>query len=277
MNWGSWGSQYTSEQMSNLMGQAYELGITTFDHADIYGGYTTERDFGNAFIKSTLKREQIQFITKCGIQMPCEARPLPVKHYDYSKKHLRMSVENSLRNLHTDYIDLLLLHRPSPLMEAEPIAEEFQKLKEEGKVIQLGVSNFTTSQMEMFKGVEPIAWNQVECSLTHEQPLFDGTLDYMKVQGIGAMAWSPLGVFFKKNSDQQNRIKKVLIPLCEKYSCAEDQLLLAWLMYHPSNIYPVVGTTSASRLKKAVESMKITLEITDWFLLLEASMGKPLP
>jgi len=277
MTWGSWGNQFTTKQMCKLMEQAYELDITTFDHADIYGGYTTELDFGKAFRKSNLKREQVQFITKCGIQFPCKARPLSIKYYEYSPKHLRMSVENSLLNLGTDYIDLLLLHRPSPLMEIGPIVEEIKRLQEEGKVIQLGVSNFTPSQMELFQGIETLAWNQIECSLTQEQALFDGTLDYMKAKGIGAMAWSPLGIYFKTKSDQQKRIKKVLLPLCEKHDCSEDQLLLSWLMRHPSNIYPVVGTTSVLRLKKAVESIKITLETTDWFLLLEASMGTPLP
>jgi len=277
MTWGTWGSRFSTHQMQALMEEAVALGIHTFDHADIYGGYTTEAEFGKAFQESSIDREAVHFITKCGIQMPCEARPLPIKHYDYSTTHIRMSVENSLRNLRTDYIDLLLLHRPSPLMDAEIIAEEIQKLQSEGKIKQLGVSNFTCSQIELLQKEVSLTWNQLECSLSHEQPLFDGTLDFMKVHDIGAMAWSPLGIYFKENTPQKERVKQVLIPLCEKYNCEEDQLLLAWLLYHPASIYPVVGTTSAARLQKSMEATKINLELPDWFLLLEASMGKPLP
>lgn len=277
MTWGAWGRQFSTSQMHALIEETVALGIHTFDHADIYGGYTTEEEFGRAFQQSSISREAVQFITKCGIQFPCEARPLPVKHYDYSAAHIRMSVENSLRRLRTDYIDLLLLHRPSPLMDAKIIAEEILKLQEEGKVKQLGVSNFTASQMQLLQKEIPLAWNQLECSLTHESPFFDGALDHMNAHGIGAMAWSPLGSYFKENTPQKERVKQVLLPLCETYTCSEDQLLLAWLLFPPASIYPVVGTTSTARLQKSLEATKITLEITDWFLLLEASMGNPLP
>ena len=277
MTWGSWGSHFSTKKMRALIEGALSLGISTFDHADIYGGYTTEKEFGIAFRESGIPRENVQFITKCGIQMPCEARPLPVKHYDYSASHIRMSVENSLLKLQTDYIDVLLLHRPSPLIDCDIVAEEFQNLQKEGKVKQLGVSNFTSSQMQLLQKEVTLAWNQLECSLTHDAPIFDGTFDHMKFQNIEAMAWSPLGSYFKENSIQKQRIQKVIVPLCNKYNCSEDQLLLAWLICIPSKIYPVVGTTSLKRMKKAVEAIDIKMDIIDWFLLLEASMGKPLP
>jgi len=277
MTWGAWGKQFSTAQMQVLFEEALDLGITTFDHADIYGGYTTEAAFGKAFHASSIAREKVQFISKCGIQFPSELRPLPVKHYDYSAKHIQMSVENSLKNLHTDYLDVLLLHRPSPLMEARPIADTVLKLLEQGKIKYFGVSNFTPYQMQLLQKEIPLEWNQLECSLTHEKPMLDGTLDYMKVAEIGVMAWSPLGSYFKEKTSKKNRLDTLLTSLCEKYDCQEDQLLLAWLMHHPSKIYPVVGTTSGARLKKALDAEKIKLEITDWFLLLEASMGKPLP
>lgn len=277
MTWGAWGKQFSTAQMQALFEEALDLGITTFDHADIYGGYTTEAAFGKAFHASSIAREKVQFISKCGIQFPSELRPLPVKHYDYSAKHIQMSVENSLKNLHTDYLDVLLLHRPSPLMEARPIADTVLKLLEQGKIKHFGVSNFTPYQMQLLQKEIPLEWNQLECSLTHEKPMLDGTLDYMKVAEIGAMAWSPLGSYFKERTSKKNRLDTLLTSLCEKYDCQEDQLLLAWLMHHSSKIYPVVGTTSGARLKKAFNAEKIKLEITDWFLLLEASMGKPLP
>ena len=277
MTWGAWGKQFSTAQMQALFEEALDIGITTFDHADIYGGYTTEVEFGKAFHASSIEREKVQFISKCGIQFPSELRPLPVKHYDYSPKHIQMSVENSLKNLHTDYLDLLLLHRPSPLMDARSISDVIQKLLQQGKIKHFGVSNFTPYQMQLLQKEIPLKWNQLECSLTHESPMLDGTLDYMKVAEIGAMAWSPLGSYFKEKTLKNNRLDMLLATLCEKYDCFEDQLLLAWLMHHPSKIYPVVGTTSGARLKKAMEAQKIELQITDWFLLLEASMGKPLP
>ena len=138
MTWGDWGKKLSLYEMQVLIEKSFNYGVSTFDHADIYGGYTTEADFGNAFKTCSIDRENVQFITKCGIQMPCEARPLNVKYYDYSSSHIRLSVENSLRNLKTEYIDLLLLHRPSPLMEASEICDVFYKLREEGKVNQLG-------------------------------------------------------------------------------------------------------------------------------------------
>ncbi len=277
MTWGDWGKKLSLSEMQELIEISFSYGISTFDHADIYGGYTTEADFGNAFKKCSIDRENVQFITKCGIQMPCEARPLNVKYYDYSSSHIRLSVENSLRNLKTEYIDLLLLHRPSPLMEASEICDVFYKLREEGKVNQLGVSNFTTSQIKLLQKEISLNWNQIECSLSNETPLFNGILDYLKIQNIGVMSWSPLGTYFKSDLPKKRRIKKVITPLCKKYDCSEAQILLAWLLKHPSKIYPVIGTTSSDRIKKAIEATKINLDLTDWFLLLEASMGKPLP
>ena len=277
MTWGDWGKKLSLSEMQVLIEKSFNYGVSTFDHADIYGGYTTEADFGNAFKTSSIDRENVQFITKCGIQMPCEARPLNVKYYDYSSSHVRLSVENSLRNLKTEYIDLLLLHRPSPLMEASEICDVFHKLREEGKVNQLGVSNFTTSQIKLLQKEISLNWNQIECSLSHETPIFNGVLDYLKTQNIGVMSWSPLGMYFKSDLPKKRRIKEVITPLCKKYNCSEAQILLAWLLQHPSKIYPVIGTTSSDRIKKAIEATKINLDLTDWFLLLEASMGKPLP
>ena len=277
MTWGDWGKKLSLSEMQVLIEKSFNYGVSTFDHADIYGGYTTEADFGNAFKTCSIDRENVQFITKCGIQMPCEARPLNVKHYDYSSNHIRFSVENSLQNLKTEYIDLLLLHRPSPLMDASKISDIFQKLREEGKVKQLGVSNFTISQVKLLQKEINLNWNQIECSLSYEIPLFNGILDYLKTENIGVMSWSPLGLYFKLDTQKKRRITKIINPLCEKYSSSEAQLLLAWLLYHPSKIYPVVGTTSSERLKKAIEATEINLDLTDWFLLLEASMGKPLP
>ena len=277
MTWGQWGKALDTRGMIDLIETSMSLKINTFDHADIYGGYTTEREFGTAFSDSGIDRETVIFISKCGIQMPCEERKLPVKHYSYSKEHIEMSVESSLRNLKTDYLDVLLLHRPSPLMEAETIAETAYVLKKSGKIKALGVSNFTPSQMDLIQQEIPLEWNQIECSLTHYDPLLDGTLDQLQKNKIGTMAWSPLGSYYKTENDQKNRIQKQIFTLCDKYNCTEQQLLLAWLLRHPAKIYPVVGTTNPERLALSVAAEKIKLELSDWFILMEASMGKPLP
>ena len=277
MTWGAWGKNYTTSEMSNLIEDSLELGISTFDNADIYGGYTTEADFGEAFNQSNADRSKVQFITKCGIQYPSEQRPLEVKHYDYSAEHIIWSTEKSLQNLKTDYIDVLLLHRPSPLMDPKEIAKAFDHLKSQGKVKSFGVSNFTASQMSLLSSENLIEWNQIECSLTQLNSMFDDTLNYMSINQIGAMAWSPLGSYFKEDNDQNKRIKPLLSKMCSTYNASEDQILLAWLLHHPANIHPVVGTTQKERLKNAVDALSIKLKIQDWFLLLEASWGHKVP
>ncbi len=277
MTWGSWGKQLSKKEMAALMNFCVSNQITTFDHADIYGAYTTEADFGNAFADSGLKREAIQLISKCGIQDISDNRNNSVKHYNYSKDYIIWSAEESLQHLKTDYLDLLLLHRPSPLMVAEEIAEAITILKKEGKIRDFGVSNFTPSQMDMIGLRMDIDVNQIEFSLTEHSAMHDGTLDYLKTCGIKPMAWSPLGSIFKDDNEQNIRIHKQLSELKDKYNATEDQLLLAWIMKHPANIHPVVGTTTEERLKLSVEAAKIELELEDWFLILVAAQGHKVP
>ena len=277
MNWGVWGKNLSEILMTELIEKSVSLGINTFDHADIYGGYTTEKSFGNALSLSKIDRESIFLISKCGIQYPSDKRPLKVKYYDYSKGHIRFSVENSLKNLKTDYLDILLLHRPSPLMNPKEISEEVDKLKEEGKIKSFGVSNFTNSQLQFISKETKVLWNQIEFSLTNNHPMIDGTLDYLQENNIGIMAWSPLGSFFKEKNEKQKRITILFNELSEKYSCNHDQLLLAWILKHPANIRPVIGSTNQKRLELAVNAIKINLEIDDWFLILKASDGKKVP
>ena len=277
MTWGSWGKQLSKKDMEALMHHCISNNITAFDHADIYGAYTTEADFGKAFIDSSIKREDIQLISKCGIQLQSDNRTNKVKHYNYSKAHIIWSVEESLKHLNTEYLDLLLLHRPSPLMVAEEIAEAITILKKDGKIRDFGVSNFTPSQMEMIGLRMDIDVNQIEFSLTQHSAMHDGTLDYIKTCGIKPMAWSPLGSVFREDNEQTRRIHKQLGELKDKYNATEDQLLLAWILKHPSGIHPVVGTTNKDRLKQAVEAAKIDLELEDWFLILVASQGNEVP
>lgn len=277
MTWGSWGKSFDTSSMQALMEQCVELGITTFDHADIYGGYSTEEDFGKALSESSLQRDTIQLITKCGIQYPSERRPLEIKHYDYSKEYIIWSVEESLKNLQTEYIDLLLLHRPSPLMRGEEIVAAIDQLREQGKVKHFGVSNFTASQTQLIQKHVEVEANQIEFSLSSHAAMLDGTLDYMQVNEIKPMAWSPLGAIFKDESERIMRIRKQLSEFEGKYQASSDQLLLAWLLQHPAEISPVIGTTNPERIASSVRAMEIKLDLQDWFKLWVAARGVKVP
>ncbi len=278
MTWGQWGKKLSKQEMIDLMHHCLENNIHTFDHADIYGDYSTEADFGNAFAESGIKRSQIELVSKCGIQYIGNSRPdLKVKHYNYTKEYIIWSAENSLKHLKTDYLDLLLLHRPSPLLQPEVVAEAITTLKKEGKIKSFGVSNFTPSQTDLLNKYVGVKVNQIEFSLTQHTAMHDGTLDHMMLNNIQPMSWSPLGYVFKEDTEQTRRIHKQLGALLDKYNATEDQLLLAWILKHPSNIIPVVGTTTKQRLKDAYAATKINLELEDWFLILVACQGHKVP
>ena len=274
MNWGVWGVNHSKQDMCKLISESFDSGINSFDHADIYGGYTTEQSFGDAFAETGINREDVFFISKCGIIYPSEKLPVKTKHYDYSEDHINKSVDNSLKNLRTDYLDCLLLHRPSPLMDISIIADTLKRLIKSGKIKSFGVSNFTANQMDMFKGKVDILYNQINLSLTHLDHMFDGTLEYMQANNILPMAYSPLGSYFK---EENSKIKEVVEKLKNKYDCTDYQLIISWLLKHPSKVYPVVGTTKSDRIKSTLESLKIEIDLIDWFELLEASVGKRVP
>ena len=277
MNWGIWQANFTTQQMADMIHRCLEMGITTFDHADIYGGYTTEAEFGMAFAESGISRESIQLISKCGIQHTLGNRTNKVKHYDYSKEYIIWSAENSLRFLHTDYLDLLLLHRPSPLMQADEVAEAAEKLKKEGKILHLGLSNFTNTQSDLIRSRTDVYCNQIKFSATHFEPMLDGSLDYMQTHSIKPLAWSPMGCVFKKDNEQSARLKQLLELLEEKYSATADVILLAWIMRHPAGIIPVTGSTNADRLKNQMSATQLNLELEDWFAIWTESMGNKVP
>lgn len=277
MTWGIWGKNCTKDQMITLMNSCLENGISTFDHADIYGGYTTEKDFGNAFSESKINRNDIQLISKCGIQMLSENRNNTIKHYSYSKDYIIASAEQSLKHLQTDYLDLLLLHRPSPLMQADEIAEAVEKLKITGKILDFGVSNFTPNQSNLIETKTKINYNQIEFSITHLEPMLDGSLDHMQTNRITPMCWSPLGSVFKKNDERSQRIQKVADTLANKYEVSNDIILLNWILKHPSEILPVCGTSDKNRLSQLMKATTFEMELEDWFSLWTASTGNDVP
>lgn len=277
MTWGSWGKKFSTSEMASLMTHCLDSGITTFDHADIYGGYTTEEEFGMAFKQSGISREDVQFISKCGIQYVCEARDNKIKHYNYSYDYIIWSAEQSLKYLQTGYLDLFLLHRPSPLMEPSEIARAIGTLKKDGKVRHFGLSNFTPSQIELIETAIPVGGHQVEISLTADSAMYDGSLDDCMANGRMAMAWSPLGSYFREKGETQERIRQVLQPFTQKYQASELQLLLAWLLKHPALIHPVVGTADPGRLRESMAAISLKLELEDWFELLTAAQGHKVP
>ncbi|MCT2407488.1 aldo/keto reductase [Chryseobacterium antibioticum] len=277
MTWGVWGKNCSTQQMIELMNSCLENSITTFDHADIYGDYTTEADFGKAFNESKIDRSKIQLISKCGIQMQSDKRNNSIKHYDYSASYIIGSVEQSLRNLQTDYLDLLLLHRPSPLMRADDIAEAVEKLKQDGKILNFGVSNFTPLQTDLIETKIKINYNQISFSVTDFEAMTNGSLDHMQTRHITPMCWSPLGTVFKQDNDQTQRLKKILGELSTQYDVTADILLLAWILKHPAGILPVCGTADPSRIANLMKATTVNMELQDWFALWSESTGVPVP
>lgn len=276
-----WGNQ-SPQEILRLIEHSLAAGITTFDHADIYGGYTIEELFGKALSLQPSLRQQMQVVSKCGIKLVSEHRPThAIKTYDVSAAHLRFSVENSLRMLRTDYLDVLLIHRPSPLMDADEIAEVFTQLRQEGKVRYFGVSNFTPAQFELLHSRIKLVTNQVEISAYRLSPFLDGTLDQCQRLRIAPMAWSPLGsgkIFQDPPPDAQTyRLQNALRPICQKYQVGYDTLLLAWLLRHPSRIIPILGTTNPDRFSSAMRSLNIQLTEQEWFTIWKASTGEEIP
>lgn len=269
---GAWRwNEVDPKTIDSLIRTSLDSGITTFDHADIYGDYSNEKLFGDVLKKNPALRKKMQIITKCGIKLLSSGQPGTwIKHYDTSRTNIVNSVDNSLSNFGTDYIDVLLIHRPDPLMDPEEIAEAFGLLKQNGKVLYFGVSNFSAVQFEVLQSCLPfpLVTNQLEISLSKPDHLFDGTVEVLMKHKTSPMAWSPLGggKLFSAHSGMWS--KK------EKYGATETQLSLAWLLKHPSHIFPVIGTTQPARIIESAKAVDILLDRQDWFSMLKAATGK---
>jgi predicted oxidoreductase len=260
-----------------------EMGLTTFDHADIYGGYTNEARFGAALKESPALRGRIQLVTKCNIMLPAAERPeIKFHHYDSSKSHILGSVDRSLNNLNSDYLDLLLIHRLDVVMDADDVAAAIHELKKSGKVLHFGVSNFRPSLFELLQSRLdfPLITNQVEFSVLHLDPLNDGTFDQAQQLRFAPMAWSPVagGYFFNQDTEQKRRLHKTLAEIGKEIGGASvDQVMIAWILLHPANILPVMGTGKLERLNAAVEAEKLELSREQWYRVWEASTGREVP
>ena len=273
----------SNSEILNFVESAIELGVTTFDHADIYGNYTCEKLFGEIFTLKPALRKEIQLITKCGIKLVSDKFPdTKINHYDTSYKHIINSVNRSLVNLKTDYIDLLLIHRPDYLMNYEELSEAFNKLLKDGKVLNFGVSNFNSVQFETlnsyFNG--NLVTNQIEVSPYCLEHFENRNIDFLQKERIKPMAWSPLagGNLINPKDEKGLRINEKLKQIASHIGIDSiDKLIYAWILKHPAKISPIVGSGKIERLKSATESLEIQLTTEQWFDVLIASQGHPVP
>ena len=273
MRWGIWDANFKTSDYQRMIEKSLELGFTTFDHADIYGDHTTEAEFGEVLKSHPELREQMEIVTKCGILRVCDNKPQHyIKAYDSSKEHILQSAEDSLRQLGTDYIDVLLLHRPDFLMNPDEIGEAFELLYRSGKVRSFGVSNFTKSQIEMLSESVPVGTHQLEISVKALQAFSDGTLDQCTKDGIVPMAWSPLG-----GGDLPAALVQELKKWADEFGTTPQVIALAWLMQHPAGILPVIGTTKEDHLVKSKEALSIKLDRQQWYSIYQASTGVRIP
>ena len=273
-----WKGIYVNEdKMEQMMNLCLELDINTFDHGDTYGDYTCEEIFGNILKRSAVKRESIVLFTKCGINIPHAARPdYRVKHYDTSREHITNSLENSLRNLRTDYIDVFLLNQLDPLSNLEETALTLEKLKDSGKIKNVGVVNFSVFQHQLLSSYLriPIVTNHIELNLLNTSAFDNGQVDYIKQKYMRPLATSPLaeGKIANSNEKIPLRIRGKLEEFAGKYSSHFESVAIAWLV--KLGALPLIGTTDEVCIKNIAEAFKINLDRQDWYELYAVSRGE---
>jgi predicted oxidoreductase len=284
---GAWrlldGQSADADAVARLIDTSVDLGLTSFDHADIYGGYAVEEAFGAGLARWKGRRDGIELISKCGIMLETPNRPQNrLKHYDTGAAHIEASVERSLKNLRTDYLDLLLIHRPDPLMDADDTARTFERLVTAGKVRAVGVSNFTPAQFDLLASrlPFPLVTNQIEHSVLETSALTDGRLDHAQRLGYAPMIWSPLGggSLFTGEGVREQRVRAALDAVADETGVGDiSTIATAWLLRHPAGLVPVLGTMKPERLAQLVKALDVTLDRQQWFAVLEASEGRAVP
>ena len=264
------------EQRVAFIERCLELGVTSFDHADIYGGYGVESLFGDALRLQPSLRDRIEIITKCGIKLISAQRPQhAMQHYDTSAAHIVGSVEQSLRQLGTDHLDVLLIHRPDPLMDFDEMARAFEGLRQAGKVLHFGVSNFSRHQFEALNRRIKLVTNQVEFSPLHTAPMFDETFDGLQDLAVSPMIWSPLagGRLFHGGEQHADNLRLVIKGIADELGQPFASVVFAWIMQLPSKPVPLTGTGRIEAIAVAVAGTQFTLSKTDWFQILRAARG----
>ena len=267
-----WGM--TVEQRVGFIEQCIALGVTSFDHADIYGNYRVEGLFGEALRAQPSLRNRIELVSKCGIKLVSPQKPgHSIQHYDTGAAHIVASAEESLRQLHTDRLDLLLIHRPDPLMEFDEIAEAFTALRAAGKVLHFGVSNFSRHQFECLNRRIALASNQVEFSPLHVAPMFDQTFDGLQDVGVAPMIWSPLagGRLFSGNDGHAENLRLVIKQIADELAQPFASVVFAWIMQLPCRPIPLTGSGRIEAVAVAVAGTGFKLSHTNWFTILRAA------
>jgi len=273
-----WKGNYVNEEkMEKMVNLCLELDINTFDHGDTYGDYTCEEIFGNVLKRSGIKRESIVLFTKCGINVPHPSRPdYRVKHFDTSREHILASLENSLRNLRTDYIDVFLLNQLDPLSNLEETALTLEKLKDSGKIKNVGVVNFSVFQHQLLSSYLriPIVTNHIELNLLNTSAFDNGQVDYIKQKYMRPLATSPLaeGKIANSNEKIPLRIRGKLEEFAGKYNSHFESVAIAWLV--KLGALPLIGTTDEQRIRNIAEAFKINLDRQDWYELYAVSRGE---
>jgi predicted oxidoreductase len=273
-----WG--WTPQERLRWIEEQLALGISSFDHADIYGGYEVQSLFGEALALAPAVRERLQLVSKCGIQLALPARPQHrIHHYDTSAAHVRASVEATLRELRTDRLDLLLIHRPDALLDADELAATFEALRREGKVLHFGASNFTPAQFALLHSRVPLATNQVELSPLARGVLHDGTLDQCQQLRIRPMVWSPLaqGRLFTGGDEAARRVQAELQALAAELDASPTTVAMAWVLRHPSRPWPILGSRRLEATRDAVAALHLRLAPEAWYRLWQAGAGHPVP
>ncbi|ROR15341.1 aldo/keto reductase family oxidoreductase [Erwinia sp. JUb26] len=271
--------QMSPQQLNGFIEQHLELGITTVDHADIYGGYQCEAAFGEALRLQPSLRGRLQLVTKCGIATTAKAEHA-LGHYRTDAQHILQSAENSLRYFHTDHLDLLLIHRPDPLMDADEVAEAFIQLHKSGKVQHFGVSNFTPAQFSLLQSRLPftLATNQVEISPIQQDLLLDGTLDQCQQNRIRPMAWSCLGRGEIATQPQHQALREELERVREEIAAENiEQVIYAWILALPSRPLPIIGSGKIERVRSAAAAASLALTRQQWFRIRKAALGYDVP
>lgn len=275
------GTAAAREKGKNAVRAALDNGYTLFDHADIYGDGACETLFGEILRESPGLREQIVVLGKCGIRL----HNVDVNHYNLSRSHILASVEGSLRRLHVEQLDLLLLHRPDLLADLHEIAETLQSLHASGKVAEFGVSNFSPSMLAALQSLTDrrLQVNQVEINIHRIDAFSDGTLDQCQAESITPQAWCPIaGIAYEAwwntfTPEQTARLHVEVRRQAEHYGVEDWLIALAWLLRHPAGISPIVGSTTPSRIAAAPRALDIDYSREDWYRLLEARNGAPVP
>jgi len=284
--WGQWRLldwNLSYSEREKLTREVIDLGISSIDHADIYGDYSCEGAFGEVLKNNPSWRSEMQLISKCGIKLISDRYPnRKVKYYDYSYDYIVGQAENSLHNLNTDILDLLLLHRPSPFFNAEEVASAFDYLYQSGKVKSFGVSNFLPHQFEQLAKASDheLVSNQIELSIYSLEHFENQNINFLQSKGVNPMAWSPLagGKILSPDDEKSKRVQKGLYKIQEKYpDFSIDQIALAWLLMHPAGIQPILGSGKLKHIKSAIAAQEIQLSLEDWFYLYTCSTGQEVP